>query len=149
MADKAGHAQRYATGRAAGGAPRRRSRRLIAEALVAPNMALKDTDLLVVAHKAVSKAEGRIRLLAEIAPGQRALALAASSARIPATFRPCSTSQPSPEGGARVMVCVTHHGFVCANAGVDGSNVPRPTRWCSCPVIPMARRAPCAAVWAS
>jgi len=79
--------------------------------------------VIAVAHKAVSKAEGRVRLLAEIEPGDRALGLAARhgrDARLVQAVLDESTELLRAERG--VLICVTRHGLVCANAGVDQSN---------------------------
>jgi coenzyme F420-0:L-glutamate ligase/coenzyme F420-1:gamma-L-glutamate ligase len=84
---------------------------------------LDDGDILVVAHKAVSKAEGRVRRLRDVSPGERARELAASQgkdARVVQVVLDESASVLRAERG--VMICETHHGFVCANAGVDASN---------------------------
>ena len=78
---------------------------------------------MVVAHKVVSKAEGRIRRLDEIEPGERALKLAAEhrkDARLVQAVLDESAEVLRAAGGT--LVCVTRHGFVCANAGVDQSN---------------------------
>jgi len=78
---------------------------------------------VVVAHKVVSKAEGRIRRLDEIEPGERAWKLAAQhgkDARLVQAVLDESAEVLRAAGGT--LVCVTHHGFVCANAGVDQSN---------------------------
>jgi coenzyme F420-0:L-glutamate ligase / coenzyme F420-1:gamma-L-glutamate ligase len=84
---------------------------------------LGDGDVLVVAHKVVSKAEGRLRPLDEIEPGERARALAAEhgkDARLVQAVLDESTELLRAVDG--VLICVTRHGFVCANAGVDQSN---------------------------
>jgi coenzyme F420-0:L-glutamate ligase/coenzyme F420-1:gamma-L-glutamate ligase len=78
---------------------------------------------VVVAHKVVSKAEGRIRRLDEIEAGERARKLAAEQgkdARLVQAVLDESAEVLRAVGGT--LVCVTHHGFVCANAGVDQSN---------------------------
>jgi coenzyme F420-0:L-glutamate ligase / coenzyme F420-1:gamma-L-glutamate ligase len=78
---------------------------------------------VVVAHKVVSKAEGRIRRLDEIEPGERARKLAADhakDARLVQAVLDESAEVLRAAGGT--LVCVTRHGFVCANAGVDQSN---------------------------
>jgi coenzyme F420-0:L-glutamate ligase/coenzyme F420-1:gamma-L-glutamate ligase len=78
---------------------------------------------VVVAHKVVSKAEGRIRRLDEIEPGERARELAAEHAkdvRLVQAVLDESAEVLRAAGGT--LVCVTHQGFVCANAGVDQSN---------------------------
>jgi coenzyme F420-0:L-glutamate ligase/coenzyme F420-1:gamma-L-glutamate ligase len=88
---------------------------------------LGDGDLLVIAHKVVSKAEGRVRLLDEIEPSPRALELAAEhdkDARLVQAVLDESAELLRARDG--VFVCSTRHGFVCANAGVDQSNASRP-----------------------
>jgi coenzyme F420-0:L-glutamate ligase/coenzyme F420-1:gamma-L-glutamate ligase len=88
---------------------------------------LKEPDLLVVAHKVISKAEGRIRRLAEIDPGERARALAVDLGKDPRHVQAVLDESAAVLRAVRgVMVCVTRHGFVCANAGVDASNVADP-----------------------
>jgi len=84
-----------------------------------------DGDVLVVAHKVVSKAEGRTVALAGVTPGERALALAAEhgkDARLLEVILGESAAIVRSRPG--VLICRTHHGFVCANAGVDASNAP-------------------------
>jgi coenzyme F420-0:L-glutamate ligase/coenzyme F420-1:gamma-L-glutamate ligase len=84
---------------------------------------LADGDVLVVAHKVVSKAEGRARRLDDVEPGERALALAAEHGKdarlVQAVLDESVELLRAVEG---VLICVTRHGFVCANAGVDQSN---------------------------
>ena len=84
---------------------------------------LRDGDVLAVAHKVVSKAEGRTRRLAEVEPGERARSLAALSEKDPraveVVLAETAELMRSDHG---VLICRTHHGFVCANAGVDASN---------------------------
>jgi coenzyme F420-0:L-glutamate ligase / coenzyme F420-1:gamma-L-glutamate ligase len=80
-------------------------------------------DVVVVAHKVVSKAEGRLRRLEEIEPGERARRLAdehGKDARLVQAVLDESEEILRAAGGT--LVCVTRHGFVCANAGVDQSN---------------------------
>jgi coenzyme F420-0:L-glutamate ligase / coenzyme F420-1:gamma-L-glutamate ligase len=94
--------------------------RLVADAAPAD---LADGDVLVVAHKVVSKAEGRLRPLGEIEPGERARRLAAEhdkDARLVQAVLDESAEVLRAAGGT--LICVTRHGFVCANAGVDQSN---------------------------
>jgi coenzyme F420-0:L-glutamate ligase/coenzyme F420-1:gamma-L-glutamate ligase len=82
-------------------------------------------DVLVVAHKVVSKAEGAVRRLADVTPGDRALKLARDHGKDPRHVQVVldeSTEVLRAERG--VLICRTHHGFVCANAGVDTSNAP-------------------------
>lgn len=84
---------------------------------------LGDGDVLVLAHKVVSKAEGRLRRLDEIQPGERARGLAREhnkDARLVQAVLDESAELLRAVDGT--LICVTHHGFVCANAGVDQSN---------------------------
>ena len=80
--------------------------------------------MLVVAHKVVSKAEGRVRRLDEIEPGEEARALAAEHGKDPRLVQAVlDESAEVLQAVDGTLICVTHHGFVCANAGVDQSNV--------------------------
>ena len=79
--------------------------------------------MICVAHKAVSKAEGRTARLADVAPGARARALAhehGKDARLVELVLSESAELMRAERG--VLICRTRHGLVCANAGVDVSN---------------------------
>jgi coenzyme F420-0:L-glutamate ligase/coenzyme F420-1:gamma-L-glutamate ligase len=96
---------------------------LIAHAL--PAGGLTAGDVLVVAHKFISKAEGRTRRLSSVTPGERARALAAELGRDPRHVQVVLDETREVRRAARgVLISVTHHGFVCANAGVDASNSP-------------------------
>jgi coenzyme F420-0:L-glutamate ligase / coenzyme F420-1:gamma-L-glutamate ligase len=80
-------------------------------------------DVLVLAHKVVSKAEGRTRRLDEIEPGERAGALARKHGKNPRLVQAVlDESAELLRAVDGTLICVTHHGFVCANAGVDQSN---------------------------
>lgn len=84
---------------------------------------LADGDVLVVAHKVVSKAEGRTVALSEVEPGGRARELAAEhgkDARLVEVI--LAESEEIVRSRPGVLICRTRHGFVCANAGVDASN---------------------------
>ena len=86
-----------------------------------------DGDVLVVAHKVVSKAEGRLRRLEAIAPGQRARELAARHDKDPRVVQAVlDESVAVIAEGHGVLVCLTRGGLVCANAGVDRSNLDDP-----------------------
>jgi coenzyme F420-0:L-glutamate ligase / coenzyme F420-1:gamma-L-glutamate ligase len=98
---------------------------VIADALNRPNHAVRDADVLVIAHKIVSKAEGRIRALTDVHPGPRATELARQLSKDPRHVQVVLDESRQVLRATRgVLICVTHHGFVCANAGVDASNVP-------------------------
>jgi coenzyme F420-0:L-glutamate ligase/coenzyme F420-1:gamma-L-glutamate ligase len=86
---------------------------------------LSDEDIVVVAHKAVSKAQGRVRRLAEIDPGERARELAAAHDKDPRHVQAILDEADELVRAERgVLIVRTHHGFVCANAGIDESNAP-------------------------
>ncbi|MBX9588096.1 MAG: coenzyme F420-0:L-glutamate ligase [Hyphomonadaceae bacterium] len=97
---------------------------LLIAALEASGLALRNQDILAVTQKIVSKAEGRYRDLATIAPGARALALAAITHKDPrlveailAEAAEVLRAQP------HVLIVATRHGLVLANAGIDQSNL--------------------------
>jgi len=94
-------------------------------ALIAKRAQLEDGDVLVVAQKAVSKAEGRVVRLVEIEPSAEARRLAADNdprqveVVLREAVRLVRTRPP-------LVIAETRHGFVCASAGVDASNAPEP-----------------------
>jgi coenzyme F420-0:L-glutamate ligase / coenzyme F420-1:gamma-L-glutamate ligase len=84
-------------------------------------------DVLVVAHKVVSKAEGAVRRLDEVQVGERARELAARLGKDARHVQVVLEESAAVVRARRgVLICRTHHGFVCANAGVDASNAPAP-----------------------
>ena len=88
---------------------------------------LRDGDVLVVAHKVISKAEGRLRRLTSIEPGARARELAAEHGKDPRLVQAVlDESARVIRTGHGVLICETHGGLVCANAGVDRSNSGEP-----------------------
>jgi coenzyme F420-0:L-glutamate ligase/coenzyme F420-1:gamma-L-glutamate ligase len=94
-------------------------------ALIAPEV--RDGDIVVIAQKIVSKAEGRVRSLADVTPGERASTLAQEHGKDPRLVQVVldeSAEVIRAEHG--VLICETRHGFICANAGVDMSNVADP-----------------------
>ena len=81
-------------------------------------------DILVVSHKVVSKAEGRVRALADVRAGDRAAELAAEHDKDPRLVQLVLDETRTLLRAERgVLICETHSGLVCANAGVDQSNV--------------------------
>jgi coenzyme F420-0:L-glutamate ligase/coenzyme F420-1:gamma-L-glutamate ligase len=98
---------------------------VIAAALTRAGHEVRDADVLVLAHKIVSKAEGRVRALAEVKPGRRATEIAQQLDKDPRHVQVIlDESREVLRASRGVLICATHHGFVCANAGVDASNVP-------------------------
>ena len=102
--------------------------RLLIEAARRQKLFLRHGDIFVVAQKIVSKAEGRIVRLDSIEPSERAKRWAAQHQKEPRVteivLREASSIVRMERG---VIIAKTHHGFVCANAGVDVSNVPKGT----------------------
>ena len=109
-------------------------------ALIAAAVKLEDGDVVVVAHKVVSKAEGRVVRLDDVEPSPQARDLAdgedprrlevilRESARLVRTRPP-------------LVIAETRHGFVCASAGVDASNAPEPNMLVLLPKDPDASAA--------
>jgi coenzyme F420-0:L-glutamate ligase/coenzyme F420-1:gamma-L-glutamate ligase len=99
----------------------------------------RDGDVFVVSQKIVSKAEGRLRKLSSAIPGAEARKLAAVLGKEPALVELIleeSAAVLRAEGG--VLIVETRHGFVCANAGIDSSNVPGEDTVCLLPEDPDA-----------
>ena len=91
-------------------------------ALIAARIQLEDGDVVVVAQKVVSKAEGRVVSLAEIEASERAVELAAGE-RDPRELEVIlRETKRIVRERAPLVIAETRHGFVCASAGVDHSN---------------------------
>jgi len=101
---------------------------LIADALARPGGPAPGRagsgSVIVVAHKLISKAEGRTRRLADVAPSAQAVELAARlGGKDPRHVQVVLDETRAVRRAERgVLICETRHGFVCANAGVDASN---------------------------
>lgn len=97
---------------------------LICDACAQHNFGLMDDDVLVVAQKIVSKAERRTVSLDDVQPSPRAVELAYRLDKEPALVEVIlRESREIVRIGGRALIVETHHGFICANAGVDQSNV--------------------------
>lgn len=80
-------------------------------------------DILMVAHKVVSKAEGRVVRLAEVSPGPAARELGELTGKDPELCELIlAESRRIVRRRNSTLICETHHGFVCANAAIDASN---------------------------
>lgn len=102
--------------------------KLISKAVRTANLRIEAGDLFVVAQKIVSKSEGQIVPLDSIEPSVRAVRWAAEykkDARVIELVLREAKRLVRMENG--VIVTETEHGFVCANTGVDTSNVPKGT----------------------
>jgi coenzyme F420-0:L-glutamate ligase/coenzyme F420-1:gamma-L-glutamate ligase len=90
----------------------------------APDAEFCEGQVLAIAHKVVSKAEGAVVALAEVEPSPRAHEIAGEQGKDPRAVQVVLDQSSEVLRAANgVLICRTHHGFVCANAGVDTSNV--------------------------
>lgn len=97
---------------------------LILDSLATSGISLQDGDVVVVKQKAVSKAEGRVVPLSKVSPSARALKLAKKHGKDPRLVElVLRESVRVVRAGHGVIITETRHGFVCANSGVDQSNV--------------------------
>ncbi|MBX3004182.1 MAG: coenzyme F420-0:L-glutamate ligase [Anaerolineales bacterium] len=98
---------------------------LLLAALLRQGLTLQDGDVIVLAQKIVSKAEGRYRHLGEVTPSARALELAALTEKDPRLVQ-LILDESNEVLRARPGLLVVEHrlGFVSANAGIDHSNLP-------------------------
>lgn len=98
--------------------------RLICEACARHEVELADDDVLVIAQKIVSKAEAQTVSLNQVQPSARAQELGRKLGKEDALVEVIlGESRRVVRQGGRALIVETHHGFVCANAGVDCSNV--------------------------
>jgi coenzyme F420-0:L-glutamate ligase/coenzyme F420-1:gamma-L-glutamate ligase len=111
--------------RALGGLPEIAAGADLATLILDAGAAPGNEDIVVVAHKAVSKAEGRVIKLDGVEPSSRALELGAEHGKDPRHVQVILDESAELLRAERgVLIVRTHHGFVCANAGVDESNAP-------------------------
>jgi coenzyme F420-0:L-glutamate ligase/coenzyme F420-1:gamma-L-glutamate ligase len=106
--------------------------RLVVEATAREKVGLESQDICVLAQKIVSKAEGSLVSLSEIVPSPLASAWAEVRHEDPRFIEVVlRESVRIVRMTERALIVETRHGFVCANAGVDRSNVPG-KEWVSC-----------------
>jgi coenzyme F420-0:L-glutamate ligase/coenzyme F420-1:gamma-L-glutamate ligase len=115
---------------------------IIVAAVRAQRLDLGPDDVLIVTQKVVSKAEGRFVDLNDVTPSPLAIELATNwekdARHVEVVLRESRRIVRMDHG---VIICETKHGFVCANAGVDASNVPGNDRVLLLPVDPDASAA--------
>jgi coenzyme F420-0:L-glutamate ligase / coenzyme F420-1:gamma-L-glutamate ligase len=93
-------------------------------ALIAEAGSPREGEIVVISQKAVSKVEGRVRRLSEVEPGERARKLAAELAKDPALLELILRESERVVRAERgVLITETSQGWVCANAGIDSSNL--------------------------
>lgn len=110
-------------------------------ALVVEREPLEGGDVLVVAQKAVSKAEGRIVRLDDVEPSERARELAGDDEDPRRTEVILREAVDIVRIRPPLLIVETRHGFICASAGVDASNAPEPGTLVLLPVDPDASAA--------
>ena len=94
-------------------------------ALIAEAAAPDDGEIVVVSQKVVSKAEGRVRNLADAVPSERARELAERTGKDPALVElVLGESRSILRAVPGVLIAETSDGWICANAGIDSSNLP-------------------------
>jgi len=106
--------------------------------LIAERAQLGDGDIVVISQKIVSKAEGQVRKLSEVAPSERARDLAKKLGKEAGLVELVLSESREVLREERVLITETHHGFVCANAGIDSSNLPEEGTVCLLPKDPDA-----------
>ncbi|MBA3946443.1 MAG: coenzyme F420-0:L-glutamate ligase [Herpetosiphonaceae bacterium] len=110
---------------------------IILRSAASSQITMLEGDILVVTHKIVSKSEGQLVDLTTIEPSPFATSYASTwgkdARQIEVVLRESARIVRMDHG---IMISETRHGFVCANAGVDASNVPGPERVCLLPKKP-------------
>jgi coenzyme F420-0:L-glutamate ligase / coenzyme F420-1:gamma-L-glutamate ligase len=97
---------------------------LIAEGVVRSGRGVESGDVFVIAQKVVSKAEGAVVRLDEVVPSAMAIQWAAEAGKDPRVIEVIlRETRRIVRMDRGLLIAETRHGFVCANAGVDGSNV--------------------------
>jgi coenzyme F420-0:L-glutamate ligase/coenzyme F420-1:gamma-L-glutamate ligase len=107
--------------------------------LIAERIALRDGDAIAISQKIVSKAEGQVRRLDAVVPSAEALRISdrlGKDAALVELILQESAEVLRAERG--VLIVETRHGFVCANAGIDSSNLSGPGAVCLLPEDPDA-----------
>lgn len=98
---------------------------IILKAFVENNIEIKNSDILVIAQSIISKAEGQIYNLDEVQPSKFAIEIALQSNKDPKLVELIlQEAKNICKNRNGVLVTETKHGFVCANSGIDKSNVP-------------------------
>lgn len=106
-------------------------------AIRARGESLRSGDVVVIAQKVVSKAEGRIVALADVVPGELARRMAAESGKDARLLEiVLGETKKVVRWTKGILICETRHGFICANAGVDRSNAGAPDTAVLLPVDP-------------
>jgi coenzyme F420-0:L-glutamate ligase / coenzyme F420-1:gamma-L-glutamate ligase len=101
------------------------------------NIPIQNDDILVIGHKIISKAEGRIVSLSDINPSSRAIKVARRCRKDPRLVELIlKESRRIVKAEPGILLVETKSGFVCLNAGIDRSNVDGPDTYCLLPSDP-------------
>ncbi len=101
--------------------------RELEEGIRRSGLQLQRHDILAVTQKIVSKAEGRLVTLSNVQPSPPSIGLASQTGKDPKLVEVIlSQSRRVVRVRGEVLICETSHGYICANAGVDRSNVEGP-----------------------
>jgi coenzyme F420-0:L-glutamate ligase/coenzyme F420-1:gamma-L-glutamate ligase len=106
--------------------------------LIRERAELRDGDVVVISQKIVSKAEGRVMRLDSVTPSERARELAEKLGKEAALVELVLSESREVLRDERVLITETQHGFICANAGIDSSNLPEDGTVCLLPKDPDA-----------
>jgi len=97
---------------------------LIASLIAAYELRVEDGDVIVIAQKIISKSEGRKRNLENITPGKKALKLADITGKDPRFIElVLQESRKVIRAKENTLIVEHKNGFICANAGIDHSNM--------------------------
>ncbi len=96
----------------------------LAALVLEPAPPLEDGDVVVITHKAVSKSEGRVVELATVRPSPEAVELSHEGGDPRIAELVLQESRRIVRRRGALLIAETHHGFVCASAGIDRSNGP-------------------------
>ena len=111
----------------------------IMDACAAQGTPIADGDILVVTQKIVSKAEGRVLTIDAVEASPLAVAITEGHRRDPRhTEMILRESRRIVRMDRGVIISETYHGYICANAGIDASNIPGDNAICLLPVDPDA-----------
>ena len=111
----------------------------IIDAAAAQGTPIEDGDVVVVTQKIVSKAEGRVMTIDDVEASPLALAITEGHRRDPRhTEMILRESRRLVRMDRGVIISETYHGYICANAGIDASNIPGDNAICLLPVDPDA-----------
>jgi coenzyme F420-0:L-glutamate ligase / coenzyme F420-1:gamma-L-glutamate ligase len=96
----------------------------LSTAIKASGLEIQSGDILAVTQKIISKAESRIVKLQDVTPSDSAFSIAGQVKKDPRLVEVIlRETRRIVRMRADVLICETHHGFICANAGVDSSNI--------------------------